>query len=189
MTSTSSYKTYEEAKRRKPVRWWHEAIIDDMLQYPRSSMKERSVRLKYSVDYLSLVMNTDMFRAFYEERRAAFNARLSDSIQQKTGEAANKALDLVLETLEKKRDKIPFAELSEFTDRTLERLGYGVKSGSPVQVNIVAPAITREQLAEARRYLRAVEDQRQKVIEAEPVPKAPAPHLAVLPSEPVKEGS
>ena len=148
-----------------------------MLQYPKSLLRERSARLKYSVDYLSLVMNTDMFKALYEQRRSEFNSRLSDSIQQKTGEAANKALDLVLETLDKKRDKIPFAELAEFTDRTLERLGYGIKPGAPVQVNVIAPTITKEQLAEARRDLRAVEDQRQKVIEAKP-----------LPAEPKKEG-
>jgi hypothetical protein len=178
----SSYTSTQDAKRRKPVRWWHEAIVDDMLQYPKSLVRERAARLKYSADYLSLVMNTDMFRALYEQRRAEFNARLDASIQQKTGEAANKALDLVLETLEKKRDKIPFAELSEFTDRTLERLGYGIKPGANVSVGvqIVAPPISKEQLAEARRDLRAVENQR--MIEHKPVPSP-------LPTEPEKEGS
>jgi hypothetical protein len=172
----SSYMSTQDAKTRKPVRWWHEAIVDDMLQYPKSLLRERAARLKYSADYLSLVMNTDMFKALYEERRAAFNARLDASIQQKAGQAANLALDLVIDSLEKRRDKIPFAELSEFTDRTLERLGYGVKPGTNVNVGVqlVAPPITREELAKARGDLRAVEESRERVIEAIPLPAKPS---------------
>jgi hypothetical protein len=176
MSTNTTYPTGEIRKRTQPVRWWHEIIVDDMLQYPRALLRERAARLKYSPEYLSLVMNTDMFKALYEERRAAFNARLDASIQQKAGQAANLALDLVIDSLEKKRDKIPFAELSEFTDRTLERLGYGVKPSTNVNVGVqlVAPPITKEELAKARGDLRAVEDSRQRVIEAIPLPAKPS---------------
>jgi hypothetical protein len=160
------------------VRWWHEWIIDDMLLYPRDSIEVRAKRLKYSREYLNLCMHSDMFKALYEERRAAYSARLHAGIADKTAKAADLALDLVIESLDKKRDKIPFAELTEFTDRTLERLGYGASNGSSVNVQVnTAPTVTKEQLADARRDLRAVEDQRQKTIEATP-----------LPSEPKKEG-
>jgi hypothetical protein len=174
-----AYATKQEARERKPVRWWHEWIIDDMLMYPRDTIPERARRLKYSPTYLSLCMHSDMFKALYTERRAAYSARLHEGIADKTAEAANKALDLVIESLDKKRDKIPFAELSEFTDRTLERLGYGVKqNGSQVNVQVnTTPSVTKEQLADARRDLRAIEDQREKTIEAIP-----------LPSEPTQEG-
>lgn len=169
-------------KRTIKTRWWHEAIIDDMLMFPRCTTKERAARLKYHENYLSLVMNTDMFKALYEQRRAEFNQRLADNIQRKAGEAVDKALDIVITTLETKRDKIPFAELTEFTDRTLERLGYGVRGGAQLNLQInntpVQPSITKEQLAEARKDLRAVEDQRQRVIEAKPIEP---------PSEPVEQ--
>lgn len=171
----STYADYQDLKRRKPVRFAHEAIIDDLLAYPRSTGKERSARLGYSESYLSIVMNTDMFKAYFEERRLLYNQRFDHAIQHKTMVAVDKALDLVVESLDKKRDKIPFTELAEFTDRTLERLGYGVKQNSMVNVLVnTAPAVTKEQLADARRDLRAIEEQREKVIDITPsVPLPP----------------
>lgn len=163
----------------KPVRWWHEAIVDDMIAHPTDTLKVRAARLNYSVPYLSIIINSDAFKALYEERRRDFTERLQNGISQKTAEAANKALDIVLETLEKKRDKLPFEALSEFTDRTLERLGYGVKHNSPapnVNVNVVAGQVTPEQLADARKALRAAEAGR--VIEHEPVKQLPSEPIA-----------
>lgn len=172
---SSSYTSYRDEKQRKPTRWWHEVIVDDMLLHPKSTIKERADRTKYSENYLSLLMNSDMFKALYEQRRREFNIRLADGIQGKLSQAANTALDLVMESLEKKRDKIPFAELSQFTDRTLERLGYGVKqNGSLVNLQVnAAPSVTKEQLADARRDLRAIEDQREKTVTAIPLPSEP----------------
>lgn len=157
-----AYQSYGDLKRNKPTKWWHEYIVDDMLAFPTSTVKERAKRLDYSETYLSIIINSDMFKALYAERRKAYNERLDGSITQKTALAANKALDIVLETLEKKRDAIPFPALAEFTDRTLSRLGYGEKqSGTNVNVNVgIQPAVTPEQLAEARKSLRAVEASR-----------------------------
>jgi hypothetical protein len=159
------------------MKWWHEAIIDDMLAFPLDTLKQRAGRLKYTESYLSIITNSDMFKAFYEERRLMFNAQLDASLQHKAASAANRALDIVLETLEKKRDRIPFRELAEFTDKTLERLGYGVKPGAHVNVqvnNSPSLQITKEQLAEARRDLRTVEDQRERVLEQRPLSAAPS---------------
>lgn len=150
--------------------------MDDMIAHPTDTLKVRAGRLNYSVPYLSIIINSDAFKALYEERRRDFTERLQNGISQKTAEAANKALDIVLETLEKKRDKLPFEALSEFTDRTLERLGYGVKphSATPnVNVNVgVSAQVTPEQLADARKALRAAEASR--VIEHEPVKQLPS---------------
>jgi len=65
------------------------------------------------------------------------------------------ALDIVQETLDKKRTSLPFEELTDVMDSALERLGYGTKAASSptVVVNtnaqIVAP-ISAEDLAAAR---------------------------------------
>ena len=158
-----------------------------MLMYPKSLMAERSRRLKYSESYLSLIMNSDMFKALYARRRAEYSASLDAGIQHKLGMVANKALDLMMDTLDTKRNSIPFPALADFTDNTLERLGYGTKSAA-VQVNINAPPmITQEQLAEARATLRAVETQRtieHKPIEHKPdeLPPTP-PNLRVVGKE------
>lgn len=180
-----TYRNYGDLKRRKPTRWWHEHIIDDMLAFPTSTVKERAKRLDYSEDYLSIIINSDMFKAMYAERRKAYSERLDGSIAQKTAQAADRALDIVLEQLESKRGAIPFPALAEFTDRTLERLGYGVKqsggANASVNVQIVQPSVTPEQLADARKALRAVEATR--VIESTPTPQIE--HTSDrLPSEP-----
>lgn len=165
-----------DLKARKPVKWWHEAIVDDMLAFPTSTLAERSIRLKYTSSSLSIIINSDAFKAMYEERRRAYNERLDASIQDKTARAVNKALDIVLESLENKRDKLPFQALTEFTDRTLERLGYGIKKGGPavqvVNLNGVTPQVSQEQLADARKALRAAEESR--MIDVTPLPSEPA---------------
>lgn len=167
-----AYQSHSDLKRNKPTKWWHEYIVDDMLAFPTDTLRARAKRLDYSEAYLSIIINSDMFKALYAERRKAYNERLDGSIAHKTAQAANKALDIVLETLEKKRDAIPFPALAEFTDRTLSRLGYGEKhaSGTNVNVNVgLAPAVTPEQLAEARKSLRAVEASH--MIDVTPVPQ------------------
>lgn len=154
----------------RPVKWWHEAIVDDMLAFPTDTLKQRSARLNYTVSWLSIVINSDAFKAMYEQRRANFKERLDSSIAHKTAEVANRALDALLETMEKKRDKLPFEALTDLTDRTLERLGYGVKpktSAPQVNVSIGLPPVSREQLEAARSALRSSEAAR--VIEHEPI--------------------
>ena len=162
-------RTYADLKATKPFRWWHEAIIDDMLAFPLDTLEKRGARLGRAPNSLSLIINSDMFQAMYAARREAYNERLAGSISGKTAQVADKALDIVLETLEKKRDSLPFDSLVELTDRTLARLGYGAKSAATnVQVNVghVPPMVNAAQLAEARAALRAVENSR--VIEHQP---------------------
>lgn|SRR5262245_14882285 len=181
LASMSGYSNYRDAVQRKPTRWWHETIVDDMLAYPKCTMPERAKRLGYSESYLSLIMNSDMFKALFLKRRSEYNAAFDAGIQQKMRMAADKALDVVIETIETKRNSIPFPALADFANQTLQNLGYGVKSGG-VNVNITNSPITPEQLAEARATLRAVEGKR--VIEHQP--KGDVPPVS-LPSE--KESS
>jgi len=160
---------------RKNFRWWHESIIDDMILHPRSGIVERAQRLGYAPAYLSTLMNSDMFRAVYAERRAHLRSVVDDSIAQKMGEVADLGLTVMKEKLEQKRTSIAFADLVKMNEGLLDRLGYGVKSGpaTAVQVNVNTPSagVTQESLAAAREQLRAIEAARAaatepKVIEA-----------------------
>jgi hypothetical protein len=91
----------------------------------------------------------------------------------------------VLETLEKKRDKIPFPALAEFADKTLQRLGYGSNAGgTAVNVNVnnaIVPQVSAEQLAEARARIRAVESAR--LVEAPPQKQLPSEPASLLTSK------
>lgn len=195
MSYHGNYVSYADEKARKPMRWWHDAIIDDLLVRPLDTVAERAKRLNYSTDYLSIIMNTDMFKAAYEKRRMEFNAVMSQAIANKAGEVAAKGLDILLEVMEQKRTSIPFGVLSDTVDKTLNRLGYGVKpAGTPVNLNVNAPGgqvaigvtVSAEQLSEARQALRAVEAQRALEAPApssKPVNMSPLLELAPEPGE------
>ena len=159
-----TYASYADVKANKPMRWWHDAIIDDMLAFPLDTLAQRSLRLNYTVAYLSVIMNTDLFKAAYQQRKASYQANMDQALVMKTTQVAAKGLDLLLEAMETKRAQIPFGVLSDTVDKTLNRLGYGVKPvGNPVNVNVNAPGgvvgvtVSAEQLAEARQALRAAE--------------------------------
>lgn len=194
-----AYANFQEVKRKKPVRWWHEAIIDDMLAFPLDTLKARGARLNYDPAYLNVIINSDMFKAVYHARRGQYAERLDASLVQKTAEVAGAALDLMLESMQKKRTAIPFPALMEAADKTLSRLGYGVKgqpqtgvsvnvNGAGAQVAVVAP-VSPEQLAEARLALRNAEQQRALAAPLRPVEQVPSASVEVLPPLPDLEES
>lgn len=141
----------------RKLSWWHDALIDDMLANPLDTLAQRSARLGYTVPWLSTVINSDMFQAAYQARKLDINNALKDAITIKLSEAAHKSLDLLVEQLEKKRDNIPFADLSASTTNILDRLGFAPsKAGTAVQVNVNAPqaTVSAEALGQARDRLR-----------------------------------
>lgn len=164
VSGSQTYENYAELKAKKPVRWWHEAIIDDMLEFPLDDLETRGKRLGYTAAYLSTIINSDMFKAHYKDRRAKYIDRLDNSLAVKTTEVAVKGMDILLEQMERKRSSLSFNQVAEVTHKTLDRLGYGVQPNGPGGVNIVnvnspmqGGAVTREGLEEARKALRKVE--------------------------------
>lgn len=164
-----TYANYADVKARKPMRLWHDQLIDYVMAHPTASLKEISVAFGgKNIAYLSVVMNTDMFKQRLEQRRAAFTRGLDASIQHKLLTTLDLTLDVVREQIEQKRTQIPFKDTTAFVNSTLERLGYGTKSAG-VQVTVNAqPQITASDLDEARQLLRRSEAAR--LIEAKPVP-------------------
>lgn len=158
--------TYARRNRTRPFKWWHAALIDDMLLHPVSTNKERADRLGYSPQMVMMLTNSDMFMAVYEQRKADFQSKLDANIRSKMSRNATLALDIMHEKLEKKRDSIGFKDLSEASNSLLDRLGYGAsKPSTAVQVNVNSPiasttTITRDDLAEARSRLRQLEQLR-----------------------------
>lgn len=156
---------YRRYARSRPVKWWHESIIDDMLLHPTDTHAQRGARLGYSSQAVMMLINSDMFKAAYEARRGELRSRLDDGITQKLLKTANLGLDLLHKKMEEKQTSIPFKDLLEANNSLLSRLGYGVEknSGTNVQVNVgtqAPPAVTSEALAQARQRLREVEQTR-----------------------------
>lgn len=157
---------------RSRYKWWHEAIINDMIAFPLDDLKTRGARLGYSIAYLSTLINSDMFQLFYRQRKEQHSELLTTSLVEKTAAVAGKTLDLMLESLEQKRTAIPFGVLADTAQKSLASLGYGVKQAPAIVVNNtqqnvqVTPPVSREQLAAARDALLHAEAAR--VIEHQP---------------------
>jgi hypothetical protein len=78
----------------------HEAIIDWLIANPNVKNLERLCNeLNVSRSWLSIVMNSDVFKEKYSVRRAQVNDELAANITEKTLRVANKALDRLDETL------------------------------------------------------------------------------------------
>lgn len=176
----SRYKRYN---RSRPMKWWHEAIIDDMLMFPLDDYQKRADRLGYSKQTVMMLANSDMFKAAYESRRANLREKLDTSIALKMSEVADLGLTVMKESLEKKRTAIPFKDLAAANDSMLQRLGYGgVAAGTAVQVNVnnTSPnGVTAELLAQARAKLRDNEQARA----GETRVPSPAPMIDVTPTQ------
>jgi hypothetical protein len=152
------------------MRWWHDALIDYMLTHPGAPLKEIALEFKRSISHISVIINTDMFKARFAQRRESFNQELGASVQRKMLGALDLALDVVTDQLNTKRSQIPFKDTAAFVNTTLERLGYGSSAKPGVAVTINASpqvSISASDLQEARELLRRSEAA--KLIDVSPI--------------------
>jgi hypothetical protein len=136
-----------------------DAIIDLLLVDPTLTQNDIAIRLERHPSTVAMIMNSDLFRARYEQRRAAQRAALTAEINTRLSRVAFQALELTEEILAKGRTAIPLPQLVDVADKTLARLGYGPKMiANPTlvminnQTSVVAP-VTPEQLQAARQKL------------------------------------
>jgi hypothetical protein len=162
---------------------WYDGIIDDLLANPGTSLKAVAQRLGRSYSVVNTVVNSDLFRARYEQRRAQFNEALDRKLTHKIAAVAEAALDHTLTALETKRDAIPLPQLMEIAQGSLDRLGYApqkVGGAASVQVNvgtIAGQTVSAEGLARAREHL--------KIIEGRRLPDGSAPLVSAAGSAPL----
>jgi len=164
-------------------RWWHEALADFILTNPTASQKDMAAHFGKSVGTINFIVNTDSFKAYYRQRRAAFEESLDSNIRNKLMKLADSSIDQMLATLEKKRDSVPMEILHRTSDMALRNLGYGappapqtIINNQPSHVNV---AVSVEDLERAREALRR--QQLGPVVDVEPVESA---RLAGSPTKP-----
>jgi hypothetical protein len=159
--------------------WYYDAIIDWMIANPGRPLRECAAHVGRTPTTLSIIINSDMFKAALAQRKADFRLIHDTGLVEKTTQLAHASLDALLEVLDKKRDKVPIDSLREISDSALSRLGYGIEknnSGVQVHVNgqatIVAP-VSQQDLEEARMALRMVQNNKvaNPVIEHSPTPE------------------
>lgn len=162
MPTPSGHKTSREIRTTRKMRWWYESLVDFILVHPTATHQEMADHFKKSLGTIEIVVHTDAFKSYYAQRRAEYNEHHNHAIQSKITNVAEKSMELMLDSLEKKKDTIPLELLTRINESALRSLGYGEKAGPQVVVNnnnnsspqLVPVAVSVQDLEEARAALR-----------------------------------
>lgn len=148
-----------EAERKAPIakiRPWHEQIVDYLLENPGISQGAIAEELGKSEAWLSQIMCSDMFKAYYAARRVEFREQRDAEIIQMTqrlGMVGLEELNRRMATPEQ-RVALPQKELRETTKMALSTLYRGRETGN---TNVLVEGdliVARESIASAREKMR-----------------------------------
>lgn len=169
-------------------RWWYESIADRMIAHPDWTIQQIADDLKKGANTISMIVNTDLFKAHFFERKRRWQEAHDQSLRQKLTAVATNSLDLLVNQMEKKKDLVPIQQMQEIAMSALDRLGFAVKAGpqvvvnNAVQNNTIAPSASADALLQAREAMRKVEQLRASQ------PASPSPALQELDSMLVESG-
>ncbi len=135
--------------------YWYDALIDWMISNPGSSMTAIAKEFKKNLSTISMIVNSDMFKARFELRRKELNERMAEEIATETSTVALLSLREVSKRLRDNPAAIPIGQLTEISHSTLDRLGYGQKPLNNQQNNVVVNVtVPQSVLSEARQSMR-----------------------------------
>lgn len=162
-------------------RWWYESIADLQLSRPNMTQGEIAAELGKHQNTISQILNSDSYRLYFSQRRQRFSAVHDDKIARGLTAVAEKAVELLLSTMEEKKTQLGAETTMRIAESALTKLGYGVPNSPLVSVNNVdnrqvTVSVSREELLGAQQKLRSVEQMR--LVEG--------PRVQLLPPE--KEG-
>lgn len=148
-------------KQKQRFAYWYDAIIEWMLLNPSGTIAGCAKALGRQEKTLYLVVNSDIFKTRYEQRRREYLQHISEGLLVQTARVASKALVEMEKRLDNVPEKISTDTLSSTIDGTLERLGYGGKS-PVVTVNNgpqqnVHVTVSPEVLSNAREKMRQLQ--------------------------------
>jgi hypothetical protein len=149
--------------------WYYSRIIDWMIANPGRPLSECAQYIGRTQSTLSIIINSDMFKAALAQRKAEFQQAHDFGIIEKTAKIAHASLDAILETLDKKRSAVPINELREISESALKTLGYGTTAQASPGVTLnfnegskgqVVLPVSPQHLEEARMALRLAQSSR-----------------------------
>lgn len=148
-------------------RWWYAAIADELIADPAGSARSVAAKLGRAEQTVRYIMNSDIFREYFAQRRALYSAAHDHTLRSKMTDVAEEGLDIIAQVLKDKKTTIPLKQLESLTSSVLDRLGYSSQSQAPqVVVNqnvdarsqhLTLPGLSASDLEEARMALRAAE--------------------------------
>lgn len=100
----------------------HELMGDWILQNPGRTLREMSVHFKYSPSWLCQVINSDMFKAYMQERLKDVHAHVTADIPTLLKGTATLAIERVTEVLQKTEDA---DTIIDGFDKVMKAYGFG----------------------------------------------------------------
>src|SRR6478736_2851661 len=107
---------------RKRTAWYWSHIVDWMLRNPDGRLEDCANFIGRTPNSLSIILNSDLFKAYYAQRKEQYRQMHDFSLVEKMTKVASIGLDCIAEKLQSKRQAIPMNELVAVTDNTLKRL-------------------------------------------------------------------
>ena len=150
----------------------HEAFADYMLVNPGCTYAEMKAVFGYSVSWICTVVTSDMFQAYFAERRKGIVVSIANDLPARLAAAAHLATEKIIGVIEKTED--PDTVIDAF-DKILHRFGYApnAKGGAqaPVTNNTQNNVFFLEKgdLAAAREKLLQAHAPRELEVKGEPV--------------------
>ena len=120
----------------------HRAIIDWLIANPQQSMAVLANEMDVSRSWLSIVMNSDVFREEYTKRRQEHNRELSRQLVERQLKVALKALDRLDVILDD--DEVEDRLVLDTADRVAKNLGFSPSKGNAPQLLHEETTIERE---------------------------------------------
>lgn len=109
----------------------HQAIVDWLLTNPEvKNLNVLCQQMNVTRAWLSVVMNSDVFKDYYAKRRAAWEANMHDEIGQKLLRLASQTIDKMAEIVAD--DETDPRLVHEACSKTLDRLGFAPKAGRTI---------------------------------------------------------
>lgn len=158
----------------KKISWWHESVIDWMLEHPDCKLYECAAFFGVKPAWLSVVINSDCFKELWSTRRANHSAYISESLTSKTQALGHLVIEEMTQKIEKEKGNISLSALNETANTVFRSLGYGTKldtrDAPQNQQNnfFFGPGIDAETLADSRRLMDELRPEPRPLIEAQP---------------------
>lgn len=137
----------------------HKEIVDWLLTHPNvKNLQELANYMNISRSWLSVVMQSDVFKEYMAKRRAAHETELREKLVMRQLDVALKALDKLDDILGD--DEVDDRLVFDVANKTAQNLGFGPSRGRPSVIEERTQEITRTvdagTLAQARETIRLI---------------------------------
>lgn len=148
---------------------WHDKLMEWLILHPERSRRECAEEFEVSYCWLSMVINSDLFReklALRQEKHAEF---ISRSVVDQAQALAEQSMDVLSDRLETGRAALPIGEIREIASLALRTLGLGgsAATGHTQVINANSVNVLSVDGAVLERARARMRENQERVIEAE----------------------